>query len=124
MKVNGIELKDAGYMPQESQVVPDHPEAKPEKKYPSLYVNSKEVPAIKGLKVGTEMLMVAKVRVTGYSEDKSEQEEGKTQEKCTASFKFLQVGFGPIKTKKKPEDMTDEELAKGETEVKDEGDDY
>ena len=120
--IAGIELKDAGYQPepyQETMPVASKTEGgkKPERQYPTIYVDSKELPGIEKLKVGDEVLMVAKVRLSSRNERESEEGKGKTEERCDGTLKVLAAGFGKLKKGKKLADMTDEELAEGETPV-------
>lgn len=120
--IAGIELKNAGYQPESYEgpvATAKEPEGgkKPERQYPTMYVDSKELPGIEKLKVGDEVLMVAKVRLSSRNERESEEGKGKTEERCDGTLKVLSAGFGPLKKGKKLADMTDEELAKGETPV-------
>lgn len=125
--IAGIELKDAGYQPEpykEPMPMPSESEGgkKPERQYPTIYVDSKELPGIEKLKVGDEVLMVAKVRLSSRNERESEEGKGKTEERCGGTLKVLAAGLGPLKKGKKLADMTDEELAKGETPVEEDED--
>lgn len=59
-------LKDAGEK-RESTAVPIKAE-KESKSYPTMYVNEKEVPSLKGLKMGNKIRLVATGEITGTSQ--------------------------------------------------------
>lgn len=124
MKINGVNIADAGYMPEKgdkSAPVPvsDIKDYSNERIYPCMYVDSKEIPGIEKLKLGEEVLLIAKVKLVNKSENENI-DRGKKTERCSGTLKILQAGFGPWKGAKPVEEMDDEELAAGETEIDDE----
>ena len=124
--IAGIELKETGYQPEKSEMccAPGKSKdgEKPERQYPTVYVDSKEMPGIDDLNVGDEVLMVAKVRLSSKSDYEGQKKDGKTETTCSGTLKVLSAGFGPLKKGKKLADMTDEELANGETPVEEDED--
>lgn len=116
MKINGIKLVDAGYVPSKddkSAPVPqsDIRDNSKERIYPTFYVESKQMPGFEKLKMGEEVLMIARVKLTSKNENEDIDGKGKVSERCSGSVKILSAGFGPWKGSKEVEEMTDEELA-------------
>jgi len=116
----GMNLRPAGVKPEQTEpgmqgqpVGSGTEDASP--RYPSLYVNDKEMPAIDELQDG-ESIMVARVRVARRTDETTlDDTEGKKQS-TSATIEILSATFKPVGKSKKPEDMTDEELNSNEAE--------
>lgn len=118
--MEGIKMQDAGYVPEKGDAmampVADEGKKKNEKRYPTMYVNDKEMPAIKGMEAGKEYLMMCKVKVTRYSENTNSEADKGNEHRCDVNLDILQAGFKPV-GKKNAEEMSEQELSDDETEV-------
>lgn len=117
--VAGVKLTPAGYKYPDSKKVNEVAGPSPDNgiDYPTLYASGKNLPAIKGLEAGKEMIMIAKVKVTSYTERNDTREDGTKEETCNADFKILAAGFKPVPTKnaeEMSEDETEEALRSGD----------
>ena len=120
MKLFGIDLVDAGQKiekPKEGKgemamTSPDDPSVKDGKRYATVHIDSKEVPAIKGKEVKDRCVMVAIVDVVRRTEQETQREGKEAEEEVTAQLRLVQVGFKPYKGKS-AEEMSDAELDEG-----------
>ena len=114
MKAFGLTLQDAGYMPKkdESQGCSPCKEAsEPTKRYPTVYVDSKELPVIASKEATDDFVMVCLCHVTRRSESESEV-DGKKQMSVDMTLEIRAAAIKP-KGGKSAEEMTDAELKEG-----------
>lgn len=113
MKIAGIKLEDAGYLPKEEEKTEPAVEGKSkrEKRYSTLFVDDREIPAIKNKDVKDKCILVALVNVRRRI-DEIEMKDGKEEERTRMDFEILQAGFKPYEgsVDKDAEDMTDDEI--------------
>lgn len=114
MKLLGIKVADAGYQPKKSEMSVPMPadDKEPEKRYPTIYVDDQELPAIKSKDLKDDCIMVCKVHVKRREESETTDADGKKQTRVTCTLEIHQAGFVPYRNGKAPADMTDEELEK------------
>ncbi len=107
MKVLGVEMQEAGYMPEKTDA-PTEAKGPEEKRYPSFYVDDKEMPEIAREDLGDKIILIAVVEVQRKSEEKVK-ENGKQRKTVNANLKIVQYGFKPY-SEKKAEELDDKEL--------------
>ncbi len=108
MKVNGIELNDAGYKRKEddSAAVPSLSMTK-EKSYATINSNDKEMPlGLSGIKSGDKLMLVCLVNV---KEITSTDNKKKDEPRERFTFEILKCG-AEKSSEKAPEEMSDDEL--------------
>lgn len=110
MKIAGVELKDAGYKPEkhDGPMEAKMPEGGDEKRYPSLYVDDKEMPAIKDKEYGDTCVLVAIVKVRRSSKEENT-EDGKKTTRQTMDLKIIKAGLKDYK-EQSADDLSDDEL--------------
>lgn len=118
MKLLGVDVEDAGYDPPkpekgEGGAVPIGKE-KNGKQYATLYLNSREVSAIKSKDVKDKCVMVCVVEVVSRTEREETREGKKAEMETNVELRILKAGFKPYTGKKDPEEMSDEELKENE----------
>lgn len=112
MKLMGMELEEAGYIPDKSEVK-EPAEQKPERRYATIYVDDRELPAIKAKDLSDDCVLVAIVHVKSREESETE-EKGKKETRVSMMLEIRHAAIKPYKKEKEPEEMSDEELEKGE----------
>ncbi len=113
MKVLGVALEDAGHeVEMGPSVAPDQPEpGKKEIRYPTLYINDEELPAIKSKDFKDDCVLVAVVHVSRREESESEGKDGKKKTRISATLEFRNAAFVPYGGKKpSPDEMSDMDL--------------
>lgn len=116
--VSGVKLTPAGYKYDNSKdAIAANPSPNSAIDYPTLYASGKNLPAIKGLEAGKEMILIAKVKVNSYTERIEQSGDGKKEETCNADLTIMAAGFKPVPTKnaeEMSEDETEEALQSGD----------
>lgn len=122
MKIAGMTLEDAGYKQPKDEMNKDTPvpASGSSIQYPSIWVNSRELPAIKGKDVRDHCILVALVKVKRRSEEEFENDKGKKETRVDATLEIHKAALRPYKESKEPEEMTDAELNDPTYDAKDE----
>ena len=112
MEIDGVKIQDAGYLPVTEEAVPSQgsttKDNKPEKRYPTIWVDDKEMPAIKDKELKDECLLIAVVKVKRRTEEETTEDGGGKKERVSMELQIIKAGMRPMT--KSPEDMSDEEL--------------
>lgn len=123
MKVEGVTLKEMGYMPKKDEPYPG-PEKTAEsgeskKRYATVYADSRELPLeLKGYKAGDDVILVVKAHIAELTTTDRADENEPTHR---VQFEIHAAGIKPFR-EKKPDEMDDQELEeqiKGEKTKKD-----
>ena len=74
--IKNVKLQDAGVKDNEMDAISDSPSTRRrEIRYPSLYLNTDEVPQLKGYEYGDKIVLVAECEITGHSEHQNRHNE-------------------------------------------------
>jgi hypothetical protein len=115
MKINGIEMQDAGYDRPEPEVVQTPSSSKDIKKkkcYATIYSNDQEMPLdLKGIRAGDKLMLVCLVDVKELT---SVDNEKKYEPKERFTLEILKCGCEKT-SEKEPVEMDDDELEEAVT---------
>ena len=114
MKIAGMQLQDAGYKPEPSEgPVIEKSATNRDPRYPTLYVDDKELPAVSSKDVKDDCILVALIHVQRRSDEEVE-ENGKKITRCNVTFEIRKAAIRPYNSGEDDEEdassLTDEEL--------------